>query len=105
MKDKAPQDQDPELDEILDAAIPTVYMASSEGHSEPFQRHKAYARERLLAWRSKAVKQVLLKIKEEMRMHTVPEGHELITRHYLEKTIEFEIGRLTQGEEKKDERS
>lgn len=45
-------------------------------------------------------KAVLLKIKEEMRMHTVPEGRGLITRSYLENTIDFEIKELSDEVEK-----
>lgn len=35
----------------------------------------------------------ILKLKEEMRMHTVPEGSDLITRSYLENSIDFMLNR------------
>lgn len=37
---------------------------------------------------------VLEEVKEEMKMHTVPEGVGLITRSYLNNTINFKIKQL-----------
>lgn len=45
-----------------------------------------------------AVTAKLLKLKEEMKMHTVPEGRDLITRSYLNNSIDFEIAALEEGE-------
>lgn len=38
-----------------------------------------------------AVEEALLKLKEEMKMHTVPESTRLITRTYLNNSIDFMI--------------
>jgi len=40
------------------------------------------------------VEETLQRIKKEMEMHTVPEGANLITRSYLNNTIDFEIAKL-----------
>lgn len=39
----------------------------------------------------------LEQLKTDMRMHTVPEGQNLITRSYLENSIDFVIKRLHEG--------
>lgn len=52
----------------------------------------------LLALHTKAVVATLLKLKEEMKMHTVPEGTDLITRSYLNNSIDFIIAQLSAKE-------
>ena len=46
------------------------------------------------------VVETLEKLKTEMKMHTVPEGHDLITRHYLNNSIDFMVAALRKGQEK-----
>lgn len=62
---------------------------------------KGYAR--LLDLRERATaRDVLLKLKEEMAMHTVPEGRGLIARSYLNNTIDFEVAQLAAQKEDND---
>lgn len=46
----------------------------------------------------------LEKVKFEMKMHTVPEGRHLITRSYLNNTIDFMVNELSTPKEREQEK-
>lgn len=58
---------------------------------EVYRLTKEEAVAKLAAREQRLVAEALLKLKEEMRQHTVPEGRGLITRSYLENSIDFMI--------------
>jgi transketolase len=59
-----------------------------------FEQYQKQIQDLMLARARTATKKVLEELKQEMRMHTVPEGNHLITRSYLENTIDFKIAEL-----------
>lgn len=52
----------------------------------------------LLKLQKAAVREALTRLKKDMEMHTVPEGKGLITRSYLNNSIDFELAKLEEGE-------
>ncbi len=57
----------------------------------------ARAKAAINAHSRRQTEQALTRIQTEMRMHTVPEGTGLITRSYLDRTIEFELKRMREA--------
>lgn len=110
MTNQTPSDTDEWLDEILvftghydtgqtKAAIQAKF--EKEG-VRFFALGKRQAERDLEARHLEEVQTLLLRIKEELKQHTVPEGRDLITRSYVNNTIDFELERIKhlQAEEK-----
>lgn len=100
--DQLPQTLDEQLDLILDNFMQGLVVSDATGYTVPGTLFKyiapaknsleAKAQLKTLIAEQMAVE--LEAIKEEMKMHTVPEGQGLITRSYLNNTIDFKIKAL-----------
>jgi hypothetical protein len=75
-------------DELAITVLPDIFRGIGPGDDV------VVSAEKVLAWRDKAVSQVLDNVEESVKQHTVPEGRDLVTRSYVMNTIEFERQRL-----------
>jgi len=60
----------------------------------PFKRAEEALNQLIQQATDEAVQAALLKLKKDMQMHTVPEGFDLITRSYLNNSIDFMVSQL-----------